>query len=92
MRSKSTQPLAPESTNKNSAAAQQRSRRHARRQRHLALWALVIPLLFTTVIALGLMAMFYKRMEFFRPAHAAARSACVALIQAGASPRQTAQT
>ena len=52
------------------APAQERMRRLARRRRQWALWALLFPLVFTTVIAIGLLAMFYKRMEFFRPAHA----------------------
>ena len=91
MTSKSPRPIAPTQTQSNDGATRERLRRQARRQRHWALWALLFPLLFTTVIALGLMAMFYKRMEFFRPAHAAARSCCVALIQSRAALRETAQ-
>jgi hypothetical protein len=92
MTSKRPKPVAPARTDADRAANQERLRRQARRQRHWALWALLFPLLFTTVIALGLIAMFYKRMEFFRPSHAAARSGCVALIQTGAAAPEFAQT
>lgn len=75
------------------AGARERSLRQARRRRHWALWALLFPLIFTTVIAIGLAAMFYKRMEFFRPAHATAAPwpCCTGLIQSGARPHAGAQ-
>ncbi|HXY21252.1 MAG TPA: hypothetical protein VEI29_01115 [Burkholderiaceae bacterium] len=92
MTSKSPRPVAPAPTDANDAVNRERLRRQARRRRHWALWALLFPLLFTTVIALGLIAMFYKRMEFFRPSHAAARSCCVALIQSRAAAPEFAQT
>jgi len=82
---------APAPRKPQNALSQEELRRQARRKRHWALWALLFPLLFTTVIALGLIAMFYKRMEFFRPAHAAARNCCVALIQSRAAVPEFAQ-
>ena len=91
MTSKSPRPIAPTQTDSKDGDTRERLRRQARRQRHWALWALLFPLLFTTLIALGLVAMFYKRMEFFRPAHAAARSCCVALVQSRAALPETAQ-
>jgi len=62
-KSRPTAPAGPEA----SAAKQELARRQAKRRRKAALWALLFPLIFTTVIAIGLAAMYYRRMEFFRP-------------------------
>jgi hypothetical protein len=42
--------------------------RQARRRRHAALAAMLFPLFFLVVIAIGLLAMHSRRMEFFKPA------------------------
>jgi len=68
---------------KNIPAAQDRARR-ARRRRTFALLALLFPLLFATVIAVGLLAMAYRHMEIFRPSHGSTAHPTYTL-QAGAA-------
>jgi len=68
--------------------------RQARRRRRWAIGALVFPLIVATVIAIGLVAMFYRHMEFFRPAPSS-RSAlpcCAPLVHAGAAHPKSAQS
>jgi len=73
--------------------AQEALARQARRRRRWALAAMLFPLLFATVIAVGLAAMFFKRMEIFRPAHSSAGAppCYTRLIHPGAIPQQFAQ-
>lgn len=71
------------------AARRELAHRQARRRRNAALWALLFPLIFTTVIAIGLAAMYYRQMEFFRPSHAGALPQ--APLQEGAAIFPTAQ-
>ena len=49
--------------------------RRRRRRRRWALLAILFPLFFLAVIALGVAAMYYHRMEFFRPPPVGGRSA-----------------
>jgi len=45
-----------------------------RRRRNWTILAILFPLVFFLVIAIGLAAMYFKRMEFFRPGKATAQS------------------
>ncbi|SPE27566.1 exported hypothetical protein [Burkholderiales bacterium] len=70
-----------------------REERARRRRRRWAIGAMLFPLLFATVIAIGLAAMFYRRMEIFRPGHSSAGTppCCAMLNQVGAGQRESAQ-
>jgi hypothetical protein len=65
----------------------------ARRRRRWAIGAMLFPLFFTTVIAIGLIAMLYRHMEIFRPGHSSAGAppCCALLTQDGALARESAQ-
>jgi len=63
-----------------------------RRRRRWAIGAMLFPLFFFMVIAIGIAAMYYRRMEIFRPGHSSAGAppCCALLNQAGAGQRETA--